>query len=126
MHDNKSLYASGEKYFFTGDVAVDQIVKDYGAPVYVYDFSRIKKQYEKISTAFNTDRLRINYACKANTNINVLKYLKSLGSGLDTVSIQEVKLGLMSGFEPSQILYTPNCVSMSELREAVSLGLVLT
>ncbi len=119
MSDERSLYTVGEQYFFTGDVSANEIVETYGAPVYVYDFSRIKHQYSKISKAFNTDRLRINYACKANTNINVLKYLRSLGSGLDTVSIQEVRLGLMAGFEPHQILYTPNCVSMTELREAV-------
>jgi len=118
----QSLYSANREYNFTGDIPVSQIVKEYGAPVYVYDFGRIKQQYEKITKAFNTDRLKVNYACKANTNINVLKYLRSLSSGLDTVSIQEVKIGLMAGFEPKQILYTPNCVSMAELGEAVSLG----
>lgn len=122
MSENKSIYHNDDQYFFTGDIPVNQIVEKYGAPLYVYDFSIIKRQFDKISNAFNTNRLRINYACKANTNINVLKYLKSLGSGLDTVSIQEVRLGLMAGYQPSQILFTPNCVSMTELRDAVSLG----
>jgi len=118
----RSLYPAAGEYNFTGGISVNQLVEQYGAPVYVYDFGRIKQQFEKITKAFNTDRLRVNYACKANTNINVLKYLRSLGSGLDTVSIQEVKIGLRAGFRPEQILFTPNCVSMSELGQAVELG----
>lgn len=118
----RSLYPTGGEYNFTGDISVNQLIEQYGAPLYVYDFARIKQQYEKITKAFNTERLRVNYACKANTNINVLKYLRSLGSGLDTVSIQEVEIGLKAGYTPQQILYTPNCVSMAELGQAVELG----
>jgi diaminopimelate decarboxylase len=67
-------------------------------------------------------RLRINYACKALTNLNVLRIFRELGSGLDTVSIQEVELGLMAGFDPHDILFTPNCVSLEEISEAVAYG----
>jgi diaminopimelate decarboxylase len=66
--------------------------------------------------------LKINYACKALNNISVLRFFKSLGSGLDTVSIEEVRIGLLAGFTPSEIIYTPNCVSIDEISEAVSLG----
>ena len=66
--------------------------------------------------------LRINYAVKALSNISVLKFLNSLGSNLDTVSIQEVKLGLTAGFEPEQIIYTPNGVSLEEIEIAAKLG----
>ena len=55
-------------------------------------------------------------------NINILKLFKKIGSGLDTVSIEEVKLGLMAGFAPSDILFTPNSVSIEELEEAARLG----
>lgn len=119
---SSSLYINNDSYQFRGDIPVDELIQEYGGPLYVYDFQRIKEQYERINNAFNTDRLIINYACKANTNINVLQYLKKLGSGLDTVSIQEVKIGIMAGFDPKKILYTPNCVSMEEIKEAVSLG----
>ena len=76
-----------------------------------------------MTTAFaKVKRLKINYACKALTNINVLRLFRSLGSGLDTVSIQEVELGLMAGFDPHDIIYTPNCVSFEEVRKAVRKG----
>ncbi|MBL7942646.1 MAG: diaminopimelate decarboxylase, partial [Flavobacteriales bacterium] len=62
------------------------------------------------------------YACKALNNINMLKFIRNLGAGLDTVSIQEVWLGKHAGFDPADILYTPNCVSMDEIRMAVAEG----
>lgn len=100
-----------------------ELVQKYGAPLYVYDANKIKSQYEKMTNAFSTvKRLKLNYACKANTNLNILKYFKSLGSGLDTVSIQEVELGLMAGFKPKEIIYTPNGVSYEEIKQVIALG----
>ncbi|WP_238785386.1 diaminopimelate decarboxylase [Blattabacterium cuenoti] len=100
-----------------------QLGKKYGTPLYIYDFEIIKNQYIKMIQAFNElDTFQVYYACKANTNLNVLKFLKNLGSGLDTVSIQEVKLGLKAGFYPKKIIFTPNCVSLEEIKQAVILG----
>lgn len=100
-----------------------EIARDYGSPVYVYDAEKILSQYDRLTNAFgNIDDLRINYAVKALSNISVLKLLKTRGAGLDTVSIQEVKLGLEAGFEPSKILYTPNGVSLEEIEEVTKLG----
>ncbi|GET44729.1 diaminopimelate decarboxylase [Capnocytophaga felis] len=99
------------------------IADEFGCPVYVYDANKIVSQYERLSSAFkNVPKLQINYAVKALSNISVLKLLKNLGSGLDTVSIQEVKLGLLAGFAPEQIIFTPNGVSLEEIEEASALG----
>ena len=99
------------------------LVEEYGAPLYVYDADRMKRQYDRICNAFgNVPRLRINYACKALTNVNILRLFRQWGSGLDTVSMQEVDLGLMAGFDPHDILFTPNCVGLEEVNEAVSKG----
>ena len=99
------------------------LVEEYGAPLYVYDADRMKRQYDRICNAFgDVKRLRINYACKALTNVNILRLFRQWGSGLDTVSMQEVDLGLMAGFDPHDILFTPNCVGLEEVNEAVSKG----
>lgn len=106
-----------------GGVDALQIAERFGAPVYVYDAATMKRQYARMTKAFGkVKRLRINYACKALTNVNVLRLFNELGSGLDTVSIQEVELGLLAGFNPHDILYTPNCVSLEEVTEAVEKG----
>lgn len=97
--------------------------ENYGTPLYVYDSETMSAQYERMAKAFSSvKKLKLNYACKANTNLNILKFFKGLGSGLDTVSIQEVLIGLKAGFEPSEIIYTPNGVSFEEIREAMELG----
>lgn len=96
--------------------------RQFGTPLYVYHAEKITEQYNKLSHAFSGHPTRFFYACKALTNINILKHLKSLGSSLDCVSINEVKLGLKAGFEPKEILFTPNCVAFDEIREAVDLG----
>jgi len=110
------------EYQFAGGLSATAIADKYGCPVYVYDSAIIKRQYEKLTSAFKVPKLKINYACKALTNINILRYIGSLGAGLDTVSIQEVKLGLRAGYAPHDIIYTPNCVSLEEISEAVKLG----
>jgi diaminopimelate decarboxylase len=103
-------------------VDVIGLVKKYGSPLYVYETARMKIQYEKIINAFKGVDLKINFACKALTNINILKFFKGLCSGLDAVSIQEVQLALKAGFAPENIIFTPNCVSLSEIESAVELG----
>jgi len=100
-----------------------QIAKDFGSPVYVYDAEKIKIQYKRLTSAFSkVKQLKLNYAVKALSNIFVLKLFNQLGSGLDTVSIQEVKLGLKAGFKPEQIIFTPNGVSLAEIEKAAKLG----
>ncbi len=98
------------------------IANEYGSPVYVYHAEKITEQYKKLTTAFEACNAKIFYACKALTNINILKHLLSLGSCLDCVSINEVQIGLLAGFEPKNILFTPNCVDFNEMLEAKALG----
>ena len=101
-----------------------KIAKDFGSPVYVYDAEKIKYQYRRLTSAFSkVKKLKLNYAVKALSNISVLKLFNQLGSGLDTVSIQEVQLGLKAGFKPEDIIFTPNGVSLAEIEKAAKLGI---
>jgi len=99
------------------------LATQFGSPLYVYDAEKIKSQYERLTSAFSkVERLRINYAVKALSNVAILQLLKQIGSNLDTVSIQEVQLGLHAGFSPDRIIYTPNGVSFEEIEEVAQLG----
>ncbi len=98
------------------------LVEQYDSPLYVYSAATMRRQFEKLNNAFPGVKLGLHYACKALTNLSVLKYMKKLGAGLDAVSIQEVWLALRAGYDPAQILYTPNGVSMEEIEMAISLG----
>ena len=101
------------------------IAQQHGTPVYIYHAEKIATQYHKLTKAFSKTGSRFFYACKALSNLHVLKYIKSLGAGLDCVSINEVRLGIMAGFDPKDILFTPNCVSLDELEEGKALGVNL-
>ncbi len=99
------------------------LAKKYDSPLYVYDTEKIKNQYKRIIKSFSkVKNVKINYAVKALSNANILKVFNQLGSGLDTVSIQEVRLGLIAGFEPKNIIYTPNGVSLKEIEDVAKLG----
>ncbi len=102
-----------------------ELAQKYGTPLYVYDADKIAEQINRLNNAFEGINLKLKYATKALSNVSVLKWVKKHGAGLDVVSIQEAYLGLKAGFEPKDILYTPNCVSIDEIIEAVDLGLTI-
>jgi diaminopimelate decarboxylase len=110
------------RYSFGGGIDPLELIDTYDAPLYVYDAAIMQDHYKRMVNAFPVTRLRINYACKALTNVNVLRIFRSLGAGLDTVSIQEVQLGLRAGFSAKDIIYTPNCVSLEEIEAAAKMG----
>ncbi len=99
-----------------------EIAEEYGTPCYVYDTAKIESQYNRLINAFDVEDLEIHFACKALTNVNILKYIKKLGAKIDAVSIQEVKIAMHAGYAPNDILYTPNCVSLDEILEVRKLG----
>jgi diaminopimelate decarboxylase len=100
-----------------------ELANTYGSPLYVYDSDKIESQYNRLTDAFSTVKnLKLNYAVKALSNINILKFFKNIGAGLDTVSIQEVQLGLTTGIDPKKIIFTPNGVSLIEIEKVAKLG----
>ncbi|MFN5932019.1 MAG: diaminopimelate decarboxylase [Sphingobacteriales bacterium] len=100
---------------------LQDIAAQFGTPAYVYHGERIAYQYNRLAKAFSTPA-RFFYACKALTNINILRLIKNLGAGVDCVSINEVKLALHAGFDPSDIIFTPNSTDISEYIQAKELG----
>ena len=102
---------------------LENAASNFGTPIYVYDLSIIESQNRKLQNAFkNLDNYKIHFAAKSLSNISILKFINILGIGLDAVSIEEVKIGIKCGFNKDEILYTPNGVSFSEIKEAKSLG----
>lgn len=109
-----------------GKVDFTALCKKYKTPLYIYDTGIIKDNYQKFCKSFSVKELRVHYACKALSSLSVLAYLNKLGASLDTVSVNEVKLGLKAGFAPQNIIFTPNGVSLAEYDETIRLGAEIT
>lgn len=100
------------------------IAQEFGTPLYLYNADRISHQYTQLQTAFrHSDKVRFFYACKALTNISILKHIKQIGCNVDCSSINEAKLAVHAGFSPENILYTSNGIAFDEIEEAVALGI---
>jgi diaminopimelate decarboxylase len=101
---------------------LNELAKRFGTPLYVYHAEKIKGQYQKLTSGFSVINAKFFFACKALTNINILKYVESIGCGIDCSSINEVKLALHAGVPADKILYTSNGISFEEIQEAVETG----
>jgi diaminopimelate decarboxylase len=111
--------------YIVQDINLISLAKEFGTPLYVYDAEKIVHQLKMLRTAFSDSDVKIKYAAKALTNLSILKLLNKYGSDVDVVSIQEAQLAMKAGFKPSQIMYTPSGVDLSEIIEAVTLGLTI-
>jgi diaminopimelate decarboxylase len=98
------------------------LAKEFGTPLYVYNANKIREQYSKLVEAFAKSDAKFFYACKALTNIHVLRQIKSIGANIDCSSINEVKLSVYAGFAPENILYTSNGIAFGEIEEAKNAG----
>ena len=104
-----------------------ELAQRYKTPLYVIDENKIRENYRRLYKAFSQYYKDFNmfYACKANTNLAVMRILEEEGSGIDAVSPGEIYTSLLAGFDPSRILYTGNNVTDEELEFALSSGVRL-
>ncbi|MBN8826452.1 MULTISPECIES: diaminopimelate decarboxylase [unclassified Spirosoma] len=106
-------------------VDVLAIADEFGLPLYVYDADKIIEKIGLLRSAFAGVNLKIKYAAKALTNVSILKLMRQQGVEMDSVSVNEARMGMLAGFTPNQIMFTPSGVSFGEIREAIELGLQL-
>lgn len=104
-----------------------ELAQEYGTPLYVIDEDRIRNNYQRLYEAFSSkySDFKIYYACKANTNLAVMRILEEEGSNIDAVSPGEIYTALMTGFSPDKILYTGNNVTDEELEFALSSEVII-
>ena len=119
-------FSSDEGVMSFGGMKVTEIAERFGTPCYVTDEQRLRENYRNVYNAFSQYMdTEIHYACKANTNLAILSILRQEGSGIDAVSIGEVKTCLKAGIPKEKIMYTGVNVSDQELREVVESGVMI-
>lgn len=102
-----------------------EIARDYGTPTYVYDEKTISSRCQSLRNCFKGLPVTWLYAMKANDNPFVLDIITKNGFGLDTVSFEEVLLGLSFVHDPKEIFYTENNMSDEEMNAAIEAGVTL-
>ena len=119
-------FESRDGKMLIGGVPATEIAEEFGTPVYVTDEQRVRENYRNLHGAFSRFMdTKIHYACKANTSLAILRILEQEGSGIDAVSIGEVKTCLRAGFTPDRIMHTGVNVSDRELKEVSDLGVMI-
>lgn len=115
---NNQLHISG--------VNIPNAIKTHASPLYIYDINRITSQFKSMTSAFSLFPHKIHYACKALTNISIMKHLGKLGCGIDAVSVGEVQVSLQAGIKPEDIIFTPSGPSKREIDMAYEQGIMIT
>jgi diaminopimelate decarboxylase len=103
-------------------LAATAIAEEFGTPIYVYDANKIVSQINRLKNAYAATDVKIKYACKAATNVSILKLVRKHGVGVEAVSLGEVAIALKAGFTPQEITFTPSGVAFEEIEKAVSIG----
>ena len=112
-------------YYAIQGIQLTELANQFGTPLYVYDANKIREKISVLKESFSDIPLKIKYACKANTNLSILRLMKSQGVEIDVVSPQELELALLAGFDGSQVTFTPSGVDFSEIEFAVSKGAIV-
>ena len=112
--------------FYIDKFSCEDLIAEFGSPLYVYNGQTFRDRFNSLANAFDYPKIRIYYACKSNTNINVLKIFKELGSNVDTVSPGEIFIALKAGFKPEDLLFTPNNPSSEEMKYAIDRNIMVT
>jgi diaminopimelate decarboxylase len=102
----------------------NQLADEYDTPLFVYSENRIRTNVNLLKKAVQKHypKTRILYACKANTNVSILKVFREEGVEIDAVSLGEAFLAQEAGFRPDEILFTGTSVREDELSNLVEAG----
>ena len=108
---------------FAEDVAVAELAKQYGTPLYVYSRATLERHWHAFDDAIGEHPHLICYAVKANSNIGVLSALAKLGSGFDIVSGGELARVIEAGGDPAKVVFSGVGKTSDEIRYALEQGI---
>jgi diaminopimelate decarboxylase len=108
-----------------GNVSALDLASRFGTPVYVYDSAVIRRQIERVKSAFAALPFRPFFAMKANSNAAILRVVREHGFGCDAVSPGEIFIAKHAGFRGDEIWFTCSNVSDEDLRAIDDASIVI-
>jgi diaminopimelate decarboxylase len=116
---------SDEKRFFGNTNPVD-LAEKFGTPLYVYNENILRKRCRDLKGLISYPKFTVNYSPKANSNVEILKIVRSEGLHVDAMSPGEIYVNLLAGYKPEEIFYISNNVSRDELLYAIKAGVIIS
>jgi len=109
---------------WAGERRVADLVAEFGSPLYVYDAGVMEAAYRRIDAAFAGVDLLLAYSVKANSNLEILRRLKTFGAGADIVSQGELHRCLAAGFSPNDMVFAGVGKTEAEMEAALNAGIL--
>jgi diaminopimelate decarboxylase len=116
---------SREKKFF-GNTDPIQLCRNYGSPLYVYNENILRNRCRDLKGLIDYSNFTVNYSLKANSNLELIRIVRSEGLRADAMSPGEIYINLMAGYRPEEILFISNNVSEDEFRYAINAGVKIS
>jgi diaminopimelate decarboxylase len=110
---------------WAGERRVADLVAEFGSPLYVYDAGVMEASYRRIEAAFAGVDLLLAYSVKANSNLEILRRLRTLGAGADIVSQGELHRCLTAGFSPKDVVFAGVGKTEAEMETALVAGILV-
>lgn len=111
--------------FFRGNDP-EQLVREYGSPLYVYNENTIRDRMRAVSKLITKYPYTANYSMKANSNTAILKIALEEGINCDAMSEGEIRLLERAGFPYDRIFFVPNNVSEEEMKYAIERNIMVS
>ena len=116
-------YHKGQLY--CEDVAVADLARRFGTPLYLYSAGTLRRHYRRLAEAFAPVEALICYSVKVCSNIHILRLLADEGSGFDLVSGGELYRVLEAGGDPARCCFAGAAKTDAEIRFALAKGIHL-
>ena len=104
-------------------IPVKEIAESFGTPSIVYSYNKIYENFNAIKQSFESEKRKIFYSVKANSNLSILKIFNDLGAGFDIVSLGELKRVLSVNVDPKNIVYSGVGKSSDEILECMKINI---
>ena len=104
------------------DICLEDVARQYGTPFYLYDLNTIYEKIQGFRDAFG-DYVKLYYAIKANSNLELIRAMREKVDGLDISSYGEMEQSLLAGFSPQQLSFAGPGKTYEELKQAIMKGI---
>jgi diaminopimelate decarboxylase len=116
---------SCDKKFFGNSDPVS-LSEEFGSPLYVYNEEILRNRCRDLKALISYPKFSVNYSLKANSNLEILKIVRSEGLTVDAMSPGEIYLNTLAGYKPEQILFISNNVDADEFKYAINAGVKIS